>query len=623
MKVLLVVHTFFPRWRAGTEVYTLDLARRLKTQGHEVFLVCYEPHKVVRPKLEAVDEQYEGFPVHRIFFSRDNPDQLLYEYFNPQVEVQLLEYFRRVCPDVVHVVHTMHLSAATLTAAQQLGLPLVCTAMDFWYVCPTFRLLRVDNSVCPGPVNILQCMRCCTRRGPDWRRRLLEVLSCSDLAARFVRSIVQVLGLLPGARSLTILRKMVHVVERSQRLRQIVGGVDVLIAPNQNTYNLLIQNGIVARRMIVLGFGLKLPVKVRKKSSRTLRLGYIGTLDHAKGVHILLEAFQRLQNREDLALTLYGDPRHYPDYYARLEELSGSDHRIKFGGTFPNDKIGQILSKIDLLVIPSLWYENTPLVLHTAFTTKTPVLVSNIGSLSDAVRHEVNGLIFEMGNSEDLARQIERVLNDRSLLERLRQGIQPVKSMDTHVQELLEIYATLATHSAVEPPRLQASSLSKWLRAMRKSSLDSGTRLGLGERTSLALGLRFRVARFDNWLELFQCKFVVESRRQVNLRLVWKYKQTPGPNLAVFVHFLNGRGGTSFQADHLLKDVLEHRSVSAREIMQYSFPVRIPDQVLPGSYEVRVGAWVPSEQRFLALTKVRGWRRDAWQGIRVGRIQVQ
>jgi len=109
----------------------------------------------------------------------------------------------------------------------------------------------------------------------------------------------------------------------------------------------------------------------------------------------------------------------------------------------------------------------------------------------------------------------------------------------------------------------------------------------------------------------------------MNLRLVWRWTRLPDQNLAVFVHFLNKQGKISFQADHLLKDVLGHGEAHAQELVAYSVPVRVPEQVLAGSYGVRLGVWVPPKQRFLVPTRVRGWRRDAWQGIRVGRIRVR
>lgn len=622
MKILLVVHTFFPRWRAGTEVYALNLARSLREHGNEVRLVCYEPREDAGKKLEALDELYEELPVHRISFNKNHPDWLLHEYFNPEVEDHLLDFFGRVRPDVVHVIHTMHLSAATLTAAQRMGLPIVCTAMDFWFICPTFRLLRVDDSICPGPINFLQCTRCYAAPEAKWKQRWLVTLARSDRVAAILRRAIQLPDVVPGLRSLTALGKMRHVIQRPQLVREILSRADLLIAPNQNTYNLLVQNGAIAQRMVLLGFGLPLPPEVRKRPSGTLRLGYVGTLDHAKGAHVILEAFRRLANRDELELVLYGDPRHYPDYYAWLKELAGSDRRIKFAGTFPNERLAEIFAEIDLLVIPSMWYENTPLILLSAFATKTPVIVSNLGSLADAVHHEQNGLIFEMGDSEDLARQIERVLADPALLERLRQGIQPVKGLDQHAQELLEIYATLSTHSASAPPRVRDTSISRRLDAIHTTARATEAHLSFCERLSFGLGLQRRVARFDDYIELFRCKLTFETARQINLRLVWRCGRRPDEDLVVFVHFLNEQERISFQSDHRFKHFLDGGACTD-EIVAYSVPVRVPDQISPRSYLVRLGLWIPSEKRFLALTRVRGWRKDSWHGVQVGRVRVR
>jgi glycosyltransferase involved in cell wall biosynthesis len=471
MKILFVVHIFFPNSRAGTEVYTLSLARTLRESGHEVQIVCYEPRADTPAEFTVIDDTYDELPVHRILFNQNHPDGLLHEYFNPQVEKHLIGFYQRVQPDIVHVIHSMYLSAATITAARELGLPVVCTVTDFWYICPTYRLLRVDDSICPGPVNFLQCIRCSCQL-PSLKWRVIAQLGRSDAITRLLRPAAERLIEARSLSSMPALRKLRSVMERPRRLREILSQADVLVVPSENTHRVLVENGISARRMVVLGFGLSLPREIYpvKELSVKLRLAFIGTLNHTKGAHIAIEAVRRLPGRQSIELTIYGDTEANVQYFARLKRIAGSDRRIKFAGTFPNERIGEIFSKIDLLIVPSLWYENTPLVLYSAFAAKTPVAVSDVGSLADAVRHGENGLVFKMGNSEDLARQIQDVLDDRSLLEKLRQGIPPVKSIEQNARELLEIYAALSVHPAVAKPQTEVTTLSKWLESVRGSS---------------------------------------------------------------------------------------------------------------------------------------------------------
>ena len=151
MRIALVVHTFFPNWRAGTEVYARSLARKAIERGHEVFVLCYEPPEANDPfdGIRAWDTMFEGLPVHRISFYKHYEFFHLKEYFNREIEDHISRYFSKLLPDVVHVMHAMHLSTASIWAAKKLNLPVVATATDFWYVCPTFQLVKWDDSLMP------------------------------------------------------------------------------------------------------------------------------------------------------------------------------------------------------------------------------------------------------------------------------------------------------------------------------------------------------------------------------------------------------------------------------------------------------------------------------------------
>jgi glycosyltransferase involved in cell wall biosynthesis len=102
-----------------------------------------------------------------------------------------------------------------------------------------------------------------------------------------------------------------------------------------------------------------------------------------------------------------------------------------------------VLSEIDVIVVPSLWYENAPLVIQEAFATKTPVITTNLGGMAEAVDHGINGLLFERGDVADLARQLRRIVNEPELLDGLRAHIPTVKTIDEEVTELEANYRDL------------------------------------------------------------------------------------------------------------------------------------------------------------------------------------
>jgi glycosyltransferase involved in cell wall biosynthesis len=85
-------------------------------------------------------------------------------------------------------------------------------------------------------------------------------------------------------------------------------------------------------------------------------------------------------------------------------------HDVQFMGTFPKESMASVLQDIDVLVIPSRWYENSPLVLLNALATHTPVLVANVSGMTEFIDEGVNGRVFERGSVNDLFIQLEDMI---------------------------------------------------------------------------------------------------------------------------------------------------------------------------------------------------------------------
>ncbi len=121
--------------------------------------------------------------------------------------------------------------------------------------------------------------------------------------------------------------------------------------------------------------------------------------------------------------------------------MDGSN--CQFLGQISNDSVGQALAESDVVVVPSLWYENSPVVIQEAFAARVPVIASNLGALTEKVTNEVTGLLFEPGNAGDLRRALLRLAADPILLQRLGDAIQPPRSITDHLRELTSLYQDL------------------------------------------------------------------------------------------------------------------------------------------------------------------------------------
>ena len=124
--------------------------------------------------------------------------------------------------------------------------------------------------------------------------------------------------------------------------------------------------------------------------------------------------------------------------------IIANDERISLAGSYKGyEEETRILSNLDVVVMPSLCYENSPNVILESFAQHIPVIASNLGGMAELVRHEGNGLVFNAGSAEDLARQLQRLCVEPELLPRLQAGIEPVKSVSEEIDELEHAYFDL------------------------------------------------------------------------------------------------------------------------------------------------------------------------------------
>ena len=135
--------------------------------------------------------------------------------------------------------------------------------------------------------------------------------------------------------------------------------------------------------------------------------------------------------------------------FAKVEQLPGL---VYFHGQYVNDQLERILSEIDALVVPSTWWENSPLTIQEAFLANVPVLTSNIGGMKELVRDGIHGLLFEVNNREDLAAKMLSIVERPSQLETFRANRpdEVVQQMDDHVRKMAAIYRTLLDAGASE-----------------------------------------------------------------------------------------------------------------------------------------------------------------------------
>ncbi len=410
MRVLHVIHQYLPDAIGGTEVSTHSLAGELQARGHAVAVFFPVPGRA--PGLERA--RYEGIPVYRAGATwREAIGRVRASFGDRALEaafVQALDDFR---PDVVHFQHLIGLPLALVKQAERAGGARVFTLHDYWAVCPNAQLLtNYDRTVCAGPRLWLNCARCA--------------------AARIDQPLL--LAAAPAVAALLALR--------SRGVRRALERMNALIAPTAFMRDLVGAHGLPVNKIHVIRHGVRVePLRRHEPEvSSPVRFIYLGGLAWQKGVHVIVAACRDLDPAR-ATLTIYGDPRPFPDYVRRLQAEAGP--AVRFAGRLEHHQVASALAAGDMLLVPSLWYETSALVVQEAMACGLPVAASALGALAGHIRDGVDGLLLPPGDVAAWRQALTDLAMHPERIAQLCRGIRPIRTLAEQVSEIEALYAAV------------------------------------------------------------------------------------------------------------------------------------------------------------------------------------
>jgi glycosyltransferase involved in cell wall biosynthesis len=426
MKILYVIHDFLPKHQAGAEIYTYLLAKEL-SKKHEILLLFTEIaplSKTYTIKKRTVNDLQcvEVFrPPETDLAEAPYNDKIMEEIFT-----NILAEFK---PEIIHLQHLLYHSLRYPEIAKRHKIPVLFTLHDYWLTCPRWgQRLRKNLEICYN-VDFQKCADC-----------IYELPANSNKLS--LSSLYNLLRQKP-TRSRTTQEKTVSLIERYSQALLTVDKVDLFIAPSPFLREMFINFGIPEDKIIISdnGFDTRGYTKKERRIVPPIRFGYIGTINEHKGVHVLVEAFNEIP-KEKAELHIYGDLTWFPEYSAKLKRMATSP-AISFKGVIAHNFVATVLADIDILVVPSIWFENSPLTIHEAFMAGVPVIASNIGGMADLITDRTNGLLFKVNDACSLSSVMRELIESDTLPDHLCKEIPPVKSIQENGLELEQIYNQL------------------------------------------------------------------------------------------------------------------------------------------------------------------------------------
>ncbi len=447
----------------GIASYTRRLVDILRDRGWKIVVIVAQPPRPLAPdgpgaRIADIVAAPGSAPVHRLTIdwrASRSPYGSLYDE-DPHTVSSMGDIIRQAYPDLVHCTSSLLLGGSAVRAAVTLGRPIVATLTDSWWICPKGSLLRGDGSICAGDQDGLTCARCMFpgARATEILQRLPR--RAQDLALQALRRATRVDA------SEHVPAFMATVERRRRRLKAQFACIDRAVAPSRYLRQVYLEAGMGdPERIAHVPHGVDrdaLREGAHKTASPRLRFGFTSRLHPDKGADLLLEAFSRLPAGR-AELHLWGRPEGELRGWGmdRLTELPN----VILHDAYDERDVAGVLRQIDVVVLPSRYPENAPLVISEAFAACTPVIVADAGGMAELVADERGGLRFTRGDAEDLRRAMLRLVDEPGLVHRLKSTIPEVPGLADEAARLVEIYTEVCERrqnrqgsaSIVERPR--------------------------------------------------------------------------------------------------------------------------------------------------------------------------
>ena len=362
----------------------------LERLGHEVYQFGMEVEEGLSTERALVFREDRGLQLGRAH----------YLFFYPRLFAELRDYLLKVHPEVIHL-HNISKYPATILLAvtKDKRAPVIESIHDYAIICPrTWNVTLKGEACADGPG--IRCWQC--------------------LSIKFVPRFF--LG--------------IYRIRLSRR-------IDAFIAASQDMKGRLESSGYKNVYWIPYFFDLSTsqPRLNRKEDNRIF---HVSQLAKHKGTRYLIEAMGVIVSKLPQAKLhiIGGGPEE-----GNLRELArslGLERNIIFHGFIWDDKrLKEEYERASVVVIPSIWMENTPLVAYQAMASGTPLVGDNMGGITELIENGETGFLVNPREPGQIADKVVQILSDKELARKMgERAMLRIKefSQERHIQSILSAY---------------------------------------------------------------------------------------------------------------------------------------------------------------------------------------
>ena len=178
-----------------------------------------------------------------------------------------------------------------------------------------------------------------------------------------------------------------------------------------------------------------------------LRVGFFGQVSELKGIGVVLEAakFMEKQNEFGVVIEIFGDysiqPLEFQTHF--LSRLEAAGRNVVFHGPYGQDRVDELMQSVDVVLIPSIWWENSPVVIQEALRNRRPIVCSDIGGMAEKVRDGIDGFHFPVGNVIALTSLLTRLSKAPARLKAITESMHVPMAATELVAQHVQLYSSL------------------------------------------------------------------------------------------------------------------------------------------------------------------------------------
>ena len=414
MRVLFLCHNHPGLQAGGTEVFARNLFRALRDRHGVEGLFLAAVTSTHREWLPGTMVQSIGDATDELLLWLDHFDRFFLSQPDTYGLLSVAPLIEQLDPDIVHVHHALQLGVETLDLIRRLAprARFIFTAHDFFPLCAQEgQLLTTDGRLCTGPT-LDGCLRC-----------------------------------FPG-------RPAGDLVMRDLQMRDVLADFARILVPSEFALGRYLAAGWPGKRFSVMPNGVPAlpPVPHRPApDGRRDRFGFFGHINRFKGSLMLLRASRRLNDAGVVhRVGLHGGAAYQSEaFMAEFDADLAAAPDAASRGAYTPEELPALMEQVDWVVIPSIWWENAPLVVQEAFRHRRPVICSGIGGTAEMVRDGIDGLHAPVKDPAGLAEIMRRAIETPGLWDSLVAGIAPPTTVEQAALAHMDLYQAALAESAV------------------------------------------------------------------------------------------------------------------------------------------------------------------------------